>query len=94
MINREIQQTPEPGAGLPFEPLTLLMGLLRRWRVLAVFFVVSIALGLFAGIKFGTRIYETETVMLYTPEEGTEEGLGRTPPLATQIQMVKIHFEP
>ena len=90
MINREIQQTPEPGASLPFEPLTLLMGLLRRWRILAVFFVVSIALGLFAGIKFGTRIYETETVMLYTPEEGTEEGLGRTPPLATQIQMVKI----
>jgi capsular polysaccharide biosynthesis protein len=28
--------------------------------------------------------------MLYTPEKGTEEGLGRTPPLATQIQMVKI----
>ena len=90
MINPETQQAPEAGVGLPFEPLTLLIGLLRRWKILAIFFVVSIALGLFAGIKFGTRIYEAETVMLYTPEEGTEEGLGRTPPLATQIQMVKI----
>jgi Mrp family chromosome partitioning ATPase/uncharacterized protein involved in exopolysaccharide biosynthesis len=90
MVNPESQQAPEAGGGLPFEPLTLLIGLLRRWKILAIFFVVSIALGLFAGIKFGTRIYETETVMLYTPEEGTEEGLGRTPPLATQIQMVKI----
>ena len=90
MVNPETQQAPEAGGGLPFEPLTLLIGLVRRWKILAIFFVVSIALGLFAGIKFGTRIYETETVMLYTPEEGTEEGLGRTPPLATQIQMVKI----
>ncbi len=90
MVNLETQQAPEAGGGLPFEPLTLLIGLLRRWKILAIFFVVSIALGLFAGIKFGTRIYETETVMLYTPEEGTEEGLGRNPPLATQIQMVKI----
>lgn len=90
MVNPETQQAPEAVGGLPFEPLTLLIGLLRRWKILAIFFVVSIALGLFAGIKFGTRIYEAETVMLYTPEEGTEEGLGRTPPLATQIQMVKI----
>jgi len=90
MINPETQQAPEAGVGLPFEPLTLLIGLLRRWKILAIFFVVSIALGLFAGIKFGTRTYEAETVMLYAPEEGTEEGLGRTPPLATQIQMVKI----
>jgi len=90
MVNPETQQAPEAGGGLPFEPLTLLIGLLRRWKILAIFFVVSIALGLFAGIKFGTRTYEAETVMLYTPEEGTEEGLGRTPPLATQIQMVKI----
>ena len=90
MVNPETQQAPEAGGGLPFEPLTILIGLLRRWKILAIFFVVSIALGLFAGIKFGTRTYEAETVMLYTPEEGTEEGLGRTPPLATQIQMVKI----
>jgi Mrp family chromosome partitioning ATPase/uncharacterized protein involved in exopolysaccharide biosynthesis len=90
MVNPETQQASEAGGGLPFEPLTLLIGLLRRWKIVAIFFVVSIALGLFAGIKFGTRIYETETVMLYTPQEGTEQGLGRTPPLATQIQMVKI----
>ena len=90
MENPKTQQAPEAGGGLPFEPITLLIGLLRRWKILAIFFVVSIAFGLFAGIKFGTRTYEAKTVMLYTPEAGTEAGLGRTPPLATQIQMVKI----
>ena len=86
MESHQTQQTPEAGVSLPFEPLTLIIGLLRRWKILAVFFVVSIGLGLFASIKFGTRIWETETVMLYTPDEDT----GRNPPLNTQIQMVKI----
>ena len=90
MENPEIQQNPEVAGGLPFEPLTLIIGLVRRWKILAIFFVLSVVLGIFAGLKLGTRIYEAETVMLYNPQEGTEEGLGRTPPLATQIHMVKI----
>ena len=91
MANPETQQAPEAaGGGLPFEPFTLLIGLVRRWKILAIFFVVSVVFGIIAGITFGTRIYEAETVMLYTPEEGTEEGLGRVPPLATQMHMVKI----
>ena len=90
MVNSETEHSPQTGGGLPFEPLTLIIGLLRRWKILVIFFVASIGIGLFTGIKFGTRIYEAETVMLYTPEELTDDGQSWAPPLATQIQMVKI----
>ena len=90
MANPQTPDTPGPAGGLPFEPLTLLIGLLRRWKIFAIFFILSIPLGAFAGLKFGTRIWEAETVMLYTPKEGVEEGVLRAPPLATQIHMVKI----
>ena len=88
----EIENQPPRGAagGLPFEPLTLIIGLLRRWKIMVVFLIVSLVLGAFAGVKFGTRIFESQSVMLYTPKEGKEQGEGRTPPLSTQIHMVKI----
>jgi len=88
--NHQIPGKSETGGGLPFEPLTLLIGLLRRWKILVVFFVVSIPLGLLAAVAFGTRIWEAETVMLYTPRDTGEDSVLRTPPLETQIHMVKI----
>ncbi len=91
MPETENQAPQEAAGGLPFEPLTLIIGLLRRWKIMVIFFVVSLTLGVFAGVKFGTRIFEAQSVMLYTPKEGKEQGQGRTPPLSTQIHMVKIN---
>jgi hypothetical protein len=58
MTESENQNPQEAAGGLPFEPLTLIIGLLRRWKIMTIFFVISVALGAFAGIKFGTRIFE------------------------------------
>ena len=90
MTNSQTPGTPEPLGGLPFEPLTLLIGLLRRWKIFAIFFIVSIPLGGFVGLTLGTRIWEAETVMLYNPKDMGEDSILRTPPLETQIHMVKI----
>ena len=90
MADPQTPGTPSPAGGLPFEPLTLLIGLLRRWKIFAIFFVISIPLGAFAGLTFGTRIWEAETVMLYNPKDMGDDSVLRTPPLETQIHMVKI----
>ncbi len=90
MANAQPPDTPGPAGGLPFEPLTLLIGLLRRWKTVALFFILSIPLGAFAGLTFGTRIWEAETVMLYNPKDMGEDSVLRSPPLETQIHMVKI----
>jgi succinoglycan biosynthesis transport protein ExoP len=90
MANPQTPGTPGPSGGLPFEPLTLLIGLLRRWKIFAIFFILSIPLGAFAGLTFGTRIWEAETVMLYNPKDMGEDSVLRSPPLETQIHMVKI----
>jgi len=88
----EIQAPGVPGSagGLPFEPLTLLIGVVRRWKILALCFIISIPLAALGAIAFGTRIWEAETVMLYNPRDPGEEAILRTPPLETQIHMVKI----
>jgi len=90
MADPQIPGTPGPAGGLPFEPLTLLIGLLRRWKIFAIFFIFSIPLGVLAGVSFGTRIWESETVMLYNPRDVGKDSILQTPPLETQIHMVKI----
>jgi Mrp family chromosome partitioning ATPase/uncharacterized protein involved in exopolysaccharide biosynthesis len=90
MADPQIPGTPGPAGGLPFEPLTLLIGLLRRWKIFAIFFVLSIPLGALAGVSFGTRIWEAETVMLYNPRDLGKDSILQTPPLETQLNMVKI----
>jgi len=90
MATSQAPDAPGPAGGLPFEPLTLLIGLLRRWKIFALFFIVSIPLGAVAGLTFGTRIWQAETVMLYNPKDVDEDSVLRSPPLETQIHMVKI----
>ena len=90
MADPQIPGTPGPAGGLPFEPLTLLIGLLRRWKIFALFFILSIPLSGLAGVSFGTRIWEAETVMLYNPRDLGKDSILQTPPLETQIHMVKI----
>jgi Mrp family chromosome partitioning ATPase/uncharacterized protein involved in exopolysaccharide biosynthesis len=90
MADPQIPGTAGPAGGLPFEPLTLLIGVLRRWKIFAIFFVCSIPLAGVAGMTFGTRIWEAETVMLYNPRDLGKDSILQTPPLETQIHMVKI----
>jgi Mrp family chromosome partitioning ATPase/uncharacterized protein involved in exopolysaccharide biosynthesis len=90
MADPQIPGTAGPAGGLPFEPLTLLIGVLRRWKIFAIFFVLSIPLSVLAGVSFGTRIWEAETVMLYNPRDLGKDSILQTPPLETQIHMVKI----
>lgn len=73
-----------PEDRLPFDLRTLALGLWRRRRMLGLVFLVSCILGIMGGVVFGSRRYETETVLLYKPSEVT------APSLQTQAHMVKI----
>jgi polysaccharide biosynthesis transport protein len=80
-------------SGLPFEPITVLIGLLRRWKIFAAIVLASFVLGAFMAVKFGTSVYEAESVLLFTGGEvkdKKEEEYGLSLPLSTQINMVKI----
>lgn len=79
------------GPKLPFDPVTLLIGLIRRWKLLIGILVVSGVLGATAGYFLGSQTYEAETIILYMMPEKTADPNSRVPPLSTQIQMVKIN---
>jgi Mrp family chromosome partitioning ATPase/uncharacterized protein involved in exopolysaccharide biosynthesis len=76
--------------GLPFEPVTLLIGLILRWKVLVAAVVVSVALGVAAALILGKQTYEAETIALYKIPEKKDEAGSRTPPVSTQVWMVKL----
>jgi Mrp family chromosome partitioning ATPase/uncharacterized protein involved in exopolysaccharide biosynthesis len=82
------QESPSPG--LPVEPVTLLIGLVRRWKILAFAMVVSLVLGVVVAYTFGKQTYEAETIALYKLAERKDEGAGRTPPVSSQVWLVKI----
>ncbi len=80
------------GPKLPFDPITLLVGFLRRWKLLVGILVVSIVLGIAAAYKFGSQTFEAETIILYMASEKPGDAASlRVPPLNTQVQMVKIN---
>lgn len=91
MTNGDDQTTGGPG--LPFDPITIVIGLLRRWKIFVAIVLVSGILGVGAALQYGTRIYEAETLLLYKgsgSKDAKDEGRGLSLPLKTQIQMVKI----
>jgi len=75
---------------LPVEPVTLLIGLLRRWKIIAGAIAVAAVLGALAAYRFGKQTYEAETIALYKLSDRKDEGAGRTPPVSSQVWMVKI----
>jgi polysaccharide biosynthesis transport protein len=81
------EKTP---SGLPFEPITLLIGLIRRWKLFLAIFFGSAVLGCIAAYTLGKQTYEAENISLYKVQESKEPAAGRFPPLSTQVQMVKI----
>lgn len=84
------QEVPE--GGLPFDLRTLLLGVLRRWPIVAACGLIFLVLGVGGALILGSRLYEAETVLLYKPTVvGTpQEGDYVPPPLPTQLNLVKI----
>jgi uncharacterized protein involved in exopolysaccharide biosynthesis len=80
----------EEGAGLPFDPWTVAVGLRGRWRSLALAAAGAAALGVLAGHFFGKRLYSSQAVMLYSPNAWANAETVAPPTLETQLHMVKL----
>ena len=86
-------QTPPPEADegkLPFDPMTVLIGLLRKWHLFLLCPIVACILGVGAGIHFGKRAYEAETVLMYKPLPPIGQGAEKPPSISTFLRLVKI----
>ena len=79
-----------PSSGLPIEPITLLIGLIRRWKILVGSFVVALVLGGVAAFTLGSQTFETETILLYKEPDKKDEAGGRNPSASNRALMVKI----
>ncbi len=58
--------------------------------MLAVILIASIVSGVVVGISFGTRVYQSETIMLYKPQEELKNEIDEAQSLTTQKNLVKI----
>jgi polysaccharide biosynthesis transport protein len=77
-------------SGLPFEPITVLIGLIRRWKIFLAIVALSAGLGIVAGYALGSQTYETGNISLYKVPDVKDQAASRFPPLSTQAQMVLI----
>jgi len=79
---------------LPFDPLTLVRALRRRWRWALGAAAGALALGAIAGLAAGERVYSAETVMLYRPRADVWAGDSSASldslSLRTQANLVKV----
>ncbi len=90
MVEKKTDEQASSSPGLPFEPITLLIGIILRWKVLAAAVVLSIALGILTALIFGKQTYEAETIVLHKAPEKKDDTSGRNPSVSTQVWMVKI----
>ncbi|MFH0960676.1 MAG: hypothetical protein V1897_18470, partial [Pseudomonadota bacterium] len=84
-----VEQTP-PSSGLPFDPLTLLIGLILRWKIVAIALVLSLILGAVAAKLFGKMTFETETIIFFKEPDKKDDTGGRNPSVSNRATMVKI----
>lgn len=80
---------------LPFEPITVIIGLLRRWKIFLAIFLLSLVTAVCLATLFGTRIYETDTLLLYNVTQSKDSPqitYGLALPLNTQVNMIKTSF--
>ncbi len=68
---------------LPFDPRTLLIGILRRKLIFLFFFTTSLFLGVTLGKTFGGVNYQAESILLFRPVNKDSTNL------ATEMHMVK-----
>lgn len=81
-------QTSSPG--LPIEPITLLIGLVRRWKILVGAIIVGLVLGGVAAFTLGSQTFETETILLYKEPDKKDDAGGRSPSVSNRVLMIKI----
>ena len=73
---------------LPFDPLTILIGLWRRRTLFLMVILVSTVLAVIVALQVGTKTYVAYAIMLYEPpSDGTLGDLGVS--LNTLVDMVK-----
>jgi succinoglycan biosynthesis transport protein ExoP len=68
---------------LPVHPWTILVGVLRRRRLLLSFAAASVLAGLVVALLFGGHVYQAQSVLLYRPET---DGRSNDPALTVQTQ--------
>lgn len=80
---------PEEGK-LPFDPMTVLIGLARRWYLVPLCLIVAAILGVGAALQFGERCYEAETDLMYKPLPPIGQVSEKPPTISTFLPLVKI----
>ncbi len=79
---------------LPFDPVTVLVAVLYRWRRMLLAGAGATALGVLVGLGAGTRMYTAETVLLHRPRPSVwigprERGIDSLS-LRTKLNLVKV----
>jgi polysaccharide biosynthesis transport protein len=87
-VTTPTEQAPS-SSGLPFDPLTLLVGLILRWKIVVIALVCSLILGAVAAKLLGKQTFETETIIFYK-EADKKEDTGRSPSVSNRATMIKI----
>jgi polysaccharide biosynthesis transport protein len=88
-VTTQTEQTPS-SSGLPFDPLTLLVGLILRWKIVVIALVFSLILGAVAAKLLGKETFETETIIFYKEPDKKDEAGGRNPSVSNRATMLKI----
>ena len=85
---------PAPPSGevqLPFDPLTVLRGILRHKLLVLALAVLSVTLGALLGWQFGKRTYEAASLIQYRVTAGVVEGAASSASsLASLLQQVEV----
>lgn len=89
----EVANQEAGGGGLPFDPITILIGLFRRWKIFVAILLFSVVMGAVLSAFLGTKVFEADSLLLFkggVPVKDSPESLyGMSLPLNTQINMVK-----
>lgn len=84
-------ETSSKKESLPFDPITVLLGLRRKLKWIALILVVAIAVGVGAGVLLGRRSWDSYCVMLYQPPSVELSGrVYEAPAVQTQLNLVKL----
>ncbi len=85
---------PTPPGGdvqLPFDPMTVVRGILRHKLLVLAFAVLSVALGSGVGWMLGKRTYEATSLLQYRVTAGAVEGAASSAPsLVSLLQQVEV----
>lgn len=78
------EQAAEKEPGLPFDPMGLALRLLGRAPWLLLGWALAALLAIWLSLQFGSKVYQSETLLLYKPARGSDSLT-----LQTQLNLVK-----